>query len=75
MPSQIGQLRHLRALCVERDPYQVVEMRVLAMKSFTSIVKDIAPRFVMHDNKLFMRENLADIAVIISVNSLMLRRQ
>ena len=75
---QIGQLKLLRSLCVERDPDVAVHIRELAMKSFVSVMKDIAPRSVasysilstMYRITLFLIH-----PVIISVSLLMLRRQ
>lgn len=43
--GNICQLKHLRTLCVERDPDVAVKVRKLAMKYFTDVIKDIAPSY------------------------------
>lgn len=52
--TQIGQLKLLRGLCVERDPDLAVTIRKLAMESFVLVMKDIAPRSVGSSVTIFV---------------------
>ena len=42
---QIGLLKTLKTLCMEKDPQVAITTRKLAMISFAEVIKDIAPGY------------------------------